>query len=312
MLDIMEYISQIDHLVEVLRFLLSKIPEDQYSNDVEILKFLGNMHSLVSNIDNLIIKQQIKEEGELAIDEGEKVVQSLEKDNEKLDNNDQPVEESDDPEGDTSHMIDKTVSVPENHNNVSQDGDLKEETGQKPINNTHAEQYQCETCGKQFPRRDQFAIFNRHVQSHSMGDPKIKCEHCSKCFFFEIDLRRHMNMHTFVYCDKCEFKTPKHHAQQLTSHMRNKHTMEKPFKCTTCDKGFATRKFLSNHIEIHDPVKKYECSVCGKKFRLEKHLWTHSKIHSKSYAGQCDICDKKFVQKYNMTLHMRKHHPEDK
>ena len=52
----MEYISQIDHLVEVLRFLLSKIPVDQYSDDVRLLKYIGNLQSVV------------KEEGELLND----------------------------------------------------------------------------------------------------------------------------------------------------------------------------------------------------------------------------------------------------
>ena len=54
----MDYISQINNLVEVLRFLLSKVPDDHYSDDVKMLKYLANLHSEAN-------KQQNKEEGEL-------------------------------------------------------------------------------------------------------------------------------------------------------------------------------------------------------------------------------------------------------
>ena len=57
----MEYMSQIDHLVEVLRFLLSRIPVDQYSDDVRLLKYIGNLQSVIN-------WQSDKEEGELVND----------------------------------------------------------------------------------------------------------------------------------------------------------------------------------------------------------------------------------------------------
>jgi len=171
-----------------------------------------------------------------------------------------------------------------------------------------ADQYTCHICGKIYSKL-QRAMFNRHTESHSMGEPTIKCEHCIKSFFFEVELITHMKkFHTSVYCNSCEYKTTK--RQSLKAHIFSHHSKERPYKCTTCGKGFITSSHLSRHKEIHEPVKKYECSVCGKKFSGKRHLTTHSKIHSKSYEAQCDICDKKFVQKFNMKLHMQKRHPE--
>ena len=170
-----------------------------------------------------------------------------------------------------------------------------------------ADQYTCHICGKIFNKLHR-AAFNRHTESHSMGEPTFTCEHCSKCFFFEADLTSHTKkFHITKYCNSCEYKTTR--KQCLTAHIYSHHSKEKPFKCTTCGKGFSTIPHLGRHKEIHEPVKKYECSVCGKKFSGQRHLHTHSKIHSKSYEAECNICDKKFVQKFNWRLHMKKRHP---
>ena len=171
-----------------------------------------------------------------------------------------------------------------------------------------ADQYTCHICGKTYSKL-QRAMFNRHTESHSMGEPTFKCENCSKCFFFEVELITHMKkFHTTVFCNSCEYKSTK--RQTLKDHIVSHHSKERPYKCTTCGKGFVTSSHLTRHKEIHEVVKKYECSVCGKKFSGKRHLTTHSKIHSKSYEAHCVICDKKFVQKFNMKLHMKKHHPE--
>ena len=183
--------------------------------------------------------------------------------------------------------------------------ELEEHTKEKHIS---ADKYTCHICGTVFSK-GQRAMFNRHTESHSMGEPTFNCQHCSKCFFFETDRIAHTKkFHTTKYCDSCEYKTPS--LQVLKSHVRSHHTMERPFKCSTCGKGFVTHQHMRRHKEIHEPVKKYECSVCGKKFSGKRHLVTHNKIHSKTYEAECHICDRKFVQKCNMKLHMKKHHPE--
>ena len=316
----MEYVSQIDHLVEVLKFLLSKVPADYYSDDVELMKYFGNLQRLVSITQ--IIMNPLKEEGELEIDTYEKVDQNIDKDSENFENDDLSVKESDVPDVpcvEALNMIDKAVSVSDNKNNVSHDEDIDKEAELKPIKDINAErtdtelnpiqwkgQLKCQTCGRTFVKQEKL---NRHLKSHSMGDPALTCEKCSKVFFFEPELKKHVHeVHTYVYCHMCEYKATRQLG--LKAHIRSKHTKEMPFKCTQCGKGFATGTYLSRHMELHEPVKKHECSVCGKKFGASRHLYTHSKIHSKSFAGQCDICDKKFVQKFNLTLHMRKHHPE--
>ena len=172
------------------------------------------------------------------------------------------------------------------------------------------DQYTCDVCGMTFgsPLR---AKFNRHVESHSMGEPVFKCDQCDKSFFFETELNTHKKArHTIHKCDHCEYKSTA--PQAVKHHMEAKHTDPnlKPHVCSSCGKAFKLKMFLTRHMEVHDPLGKNECKVCGKTFKAKRHLSIHSKIHSKSYEGQCNICDRKFVQKYNMKLHMRKLHPE--
>ena len=51
--------------------------------------------------------------------------------------------------------------------------------------------------------------------------------------------------------------------------------------------------------------KKVECSVCNKKFASKKTLYNHMNIHNK--AIQCEVCLKCFGTKYKLHVHMRTH-----
>lgn len=51
--------------------------------------------------------------------------------------------------------------------------------------------------------------------------------------------------------------------------MINKHapTDQKPFKCPHCDKGFALKGKLAEHINCHTNEKPFQCRFCELAFR---------------------------------------------
>jgi KRAB domain-containing zinc finger protein len=44
------------------------------------------------------------------------------------------------------------------------------------------------------------------------------------------------------------------------------HTVDKPYKCDICGKGFSKNYNLQTHIRTHTGDKPYKCDVCGKGF----------------------------------------------
>ncbi len=52
--------------------------------------------------------------------------------------------------------------------------------------------------------------------------------------------------------------------------------------CHMCDKVFATRSSLVNHMkELHGEIKMFECERCGKGFKRKGHLNRHHRENRK-------------------------------
>ncbi|XP_071038498.1 uncharacterized protein [Parasteatoda tepidariorum] len=69
---------------------------------------------------------------------------------------------------------------------------------------------------------------------------------------------------------------------------------ELPHKCSTCNRGFALKKYVDVHEKIHSRKKPYKCTECTKSFTQSGQLRTHSLIHSNKKPFKCPVCDQRF------------------
>ncbi|KAJ8916051.1 hypothetical protein NQ315_010919 [Exocentrus adspersus] len=93
-------------------------------------------------------------------------------------------------------------------------------------------------------------------------------------------------------CDYCG-KTF-NRRQHWSSHIRSKHTFEKPYRCNLCDAKYANSHSLLVHKRNHNNEKPFVCSYCGKSFVCSGDLYHHSKIHLNKREYKCLACEKSF------------------
>lgn len=76
------------------------------------------------------------------------------------------------------------------------------------------------------------------------------CTSCTKRFFLESDLQKHMA----------------------------RHTREKPYTCLVCGKSFVCQSQLDIHRNVHTGERPFSCSICNRRFSHPSNLKRHQKI----------------------------------
>ncbi|XP_026159674.1 gastrula zinc finger protein 5-1-like isoform X2 [Mastacembelus armatus] len=76
------------------------------------------------------------------------------------------------------------------------------------------------------------------------------CTSCTKRFFLESDLQKHMA----------------------------RHTREKPYACSLCGKSFVCQSQLDIHHNVHTGERPFSCSICNRCFSHPSNLKRHQKI----------------------------------
>ncbi|XP_022625500.1 zinc finger protein with KRAB and SCAN domains 5-like [Seriola dumerili] len=92
--------------------------------------------------------------------------------------------------------------------------------------------------------------FHRAFYHAVTMERRYGCTSCTKRFFLELDLQKHMS----------------------------RHTREKPYTCLLCGKSFVCQSQLDIHHNVHTGERPFSCSVCNRRFSHPSNLKRHQKI----------------------------------
>ncbi|XP_013141784.1 PREDICTED: zinc finger protein 2-like [Papilio polytes] len=211
------------------------------------------------------------------------------------------------------------------------------------VQRTHREGFECSTCGKRFPFRNNLT---RHQITHTSPQPRTECTICHKLVRKDLS-RAHSRTHaprdiyTCVLCVKTfasqasyehHLKYTKTHAVidilkykcsvcdkgykskgELRDHINYQHMGKTQHKCPLCGKALATRRCVTRHVRrAHHGLKENPrdkmCQQCGKAFRDKKGLREHELIHTGERPLSCEICGCTFRQHASLYTHRKRIH----
>ncbi|XP_030249177.1 zinc finger protein 184 isoform X2 [Sparus aurata] len=162
--------------------------------------------------------------------------------------------------------------------------------------------YKCSECGKTFRHR---SVLELHMRIHSKDKP-YQCKVCGKGFRFSSYLQQHLIIHT----GKKPYKCPdcgKDFAFLQNMRTHQKLHQEKPFRCTSCRKGYSDETQLQHHMLSHNGDKPHKCDLCDKSFGLAYLLRDHMNTHTGERPHRCDECDKTFSWFSSLLVHQKIH-----
>lgn len=165
-----------------------------------------------------------------------------------------------------------------------------------------AKSYKCSECGKFFRFR---SVLELHMRMHSKDKP-YQCKVCGKAFRFSSYLQQHLIIHT----GKKPYKCPdcgKDFAFLQNMRTHQKLHQEKPFRCTSCSKGYSNEAQLQQHVLSHNGDKPHKCDLCSKSFGLAYLLRDHMNTHTGERPHRCDECHKSFSWFSSLLVHRKIH-----
>ncbi|CAF1090693.1 unnamed protein product, partial [Brachionus calyciflorus] len=169
-------------------------------------------------------------------------------------------------------------------------------------------EYNCDKCSYKTLNHKKY---EKHCALTDCNSNEIQCEFCDKKFKDLKIMEQHRNLHLGIKpfkCDHCEsyFGT----KGEMSRHVKYKHTMEKPHKCSICDYSTVELSKLKRHMRVHTDERPYLCHLCDyasrDTFRLKRHLRTHT--GEKPY--ECPVCKNKFSQSNGLKAHIKTFHAE--
>merc|ERR1719219_1710881 len=190
------------------------------------------------------------------------------------------------------------------------------------------ETHKCEQCSREFVNEQ---ALQKHISDHANekikeqpekkptsipghrntpakeNEVKATCEHCNQTFRRMYNLKTHINrVHLKVKqfkCTRCDksFATNSDLKQHLGTHGEGK-----MFKCEHCDRTFSNRDSIILHKKQHNQEKTHFCSICLKGFYKASCLSRHMRSHTGERPYQCDFCNKAFSQSTTLKVHREK------
>ena len=95
--------------------------------------------------------------------------------------------------------------------------------------------------------------------------------------------------------------------EYLKQHTSRVHHKIKELQCMYCDKTYATKTDLTQHMSVHGMGNGYECKDCGKQFNNRDSAIFHRKQHNDEKLHVCKECGKQFFKSSDLTRHFRSH-----
>lgn len=77
----------------------------------------------------------------------------------------------------------------------------------------------------------------------------------------------------------------------------------KPYKCQYCDKVFAGRSVLRQHLLTHSSREQFKCDLCSRSFKRKEGLDYHLSSHTRDRDFMCSICAKDFRNLRDLRAH---------
>lgn len=167
----------------------------------------------------------------------------------------------------------------------------------------------CATCGSLFANKTKLVD---HVKRQIPINKEYKCSHCNKSFSSERLLRDHTRVHVNHYkCPYCDMTCPT--PSSLSTHVKYRHSEEKPFLCHQCEYTCKARHDLVRHMDSHNPKPLFKCTQadCDYSTRCAKSFQVHNKkMHSDEAIPRymCHICEGCFSRGTYLTHHLMKKH----
>jgi len=188
-------------------------------------------------------------------------------------------------------------------------------------------QHRCSECLHEFK---QTSNLRKHVRIHHNDERTHECPVCRKGFAFRSALKDHIRIHedfpddqpTYA-CDKCSKVFSR--ISGLRRHSKVDHSDVLAYKCTQCDKRYAYRCNLNNHMTTHSELKPFTCESCGLGFKQNSNLLKHMRTqHNKCLrcvdvmqctcvvrpGYVCSTCGKACSGRAQLRVHKRVHSGE--
>lgn len=198
-----------------------------------------------------------------------------------------------------AQYLEKVAAPPSKQLTPLSSDNLQEKVKADNVNN---KSYKCSECGKAFRHR---SVLELHMRIHSK-DKRYCCKICSKGFKFSSYLQQHLIIHTGKKPYKCP-ECGKDFAFLQNMRTHQKLHQEKPFRCTSCRKGYSDEAQLQQHMLSHNGDKPHKCHQCDKSFGLAYLLRDHMNTHTGERPHRCNECSKSFSWFSSLLVHQKIH-----
>ncbi|GBP13530.1 Gastrula zinc finger protein XlCGF26.1 [Eumeta japonica] len=181
---------------------------------------------------------------------------------------------------------------------------------------THRARVACTDCDKTFSHRA--GLMNHRLAVHKLNNV-FPCSACEKVFRWKTSLKKHLEKHddkgksadSLPFCTPCgvSFSSVSTYQRHLKNSLKHVTVNELKFICADCNRKFANKTKLRDHIEEKHLHKTYQCYICHKPSKNRVCLDQHIRnVHRGRPNNKiCHHCGKGFPTKVQLESHIRSH-----